>query len=143
MTEQTASLLLIDSHDGVRRVLARRLHAIPGLRVVGETSSTYHGKDLAGELRPDVILFDCNTSGAYAAELVSGIRQASPESTLIVFTSFLTPSEERMYLEAGADCCLLKGMAVGDLAAELLHRADGRREASMDGANYQSRTTRS
>lgn len=126
MTAQPVTLLLIDPHDGVRRVLARRLHAMPGLRVVGETSSTYHGTDLAAELRPDAILFDCNTSGAYAAELVSGVRQASPDSTLIVFTSFLTPSEEGMYLKAGADRCRLKGMAVGELAAELLHHVESK-----------------
>jgi DNA-binding NarL/FixJ family response regulator len=113
------TLLLVDQHDNLRGVLAQRLHALSGFAVVGETASPLRGVDLAAIHRPDVILFDTSTPGAYAADLCARIRRASPDSRLVVFSAYFTPSEEEQYRASGADKCLLKGMAINDLAAEL------------------------
>jgi DNA-binding NarL/FixJ family response regulator len=138
---QHLTVLLVDSHDGVRKVLASRLNALPGFELVGETASPAHGMELAEKLHPGVLLFDCNTPGTYASQLVSRIRRASPGSLLVVFTSFLTPDEEEAYLAAGADGCLLKGLAIGELAATLQEMAAGKH--SVDGHKPARRTRRS
>jgi len=113
------TVLLIDSHDGVRRVLAQRLDTQPDFCVVGQTASPFAGIEMADRLRPDIIVFDCNTPGAYVAERVRQISRACPTAHVVVFTSYLTPAEEQAYLSAGASAAMLKGLGFSEFCDRL------------------------
>jgi two-component system response regulator DesR len=119
------TVLIIDGHDELRRVLVRRLDGLTGLQVVGETGSPTRGVELAAANHPDVILFDAPNPRLYGAELCARIVRSSPASRLVVFTSVLDAETESAYRRAGAERCLVKGIAAGALAEELTTIARG------------------
>jgi DNA-binding NarL/FixJ family response regulator len=116
-------VVIVDNHQELRRTLVRSLHSLNEFDVVGETGSPMRGVELAAARRPDVILFDAPTPGLYGAELCSQLVRASPDSRVVVFTSFLDPETEDAYRRAGADSCLVKDLKVHSLAGELLKLA--------------------
>lgn len=119
------TVLIVDDHDELRRVLVRRLDGLSGLEVIGETGSPTRGLEIAAASHPDVILFDAPAPGLYGAELCSRIVRASPSSRVVVFTSVLDQETEGAYRRAGANRCLIKGLPVGDLVGELTAIARG------------------
>lgn len=119
------TVLIIDGHDELRRVLVRRLDGLTGLHVVGETGSPTRGVELAAYNHPDLILFDAPNPRLYGAELCARIVRASPASRLVIFTSVLDAETENAYRRAGAERCLVKGIAAGDLADQLVGIARG------------------
>ena len=121
-------VLIIDEYPDVRERLARRLEAVPGLKVVAQTGNPLLAAELARSLRPDVILADFKRRGPSRVEMFRWIGTASPPSRLVVYTSYLGDLEEKACMQAGAAACLLKGMSVRDLAKELeaLVSRDGR-----------------
>jgi DNA-binding NarL/FixJ family response regulator len=114
------TVLLIDEHDDVRALLSRGLGAYPPIKVVAATRSPMKGIQLAETLAPDVILVDLRRRGQYSAETYSRIARASASSRLVVYTSYLTPEEEKAAHAAGAFACLLKGLSLKDLAGRLV-----------------------
>jgi len=89
--------------------------------------------ELAAVRRPDLILFDAPTPGPYAAELCARMVRVSPESRLVVFTSFLDNEMEDAYERAGVARCLVKEMGVATLAGELAAVARGAQPVSHAG----------
>ena len=118
------TVLVIDEHNDVRALLARGLDGSSPLRVVASTGSALEGMDLAAKSRPQIILVDLKMPARYRAEVYRRIHRASPGSRLIVYTSYLSQEEERVSLESGVCKCLLKGMSIRDLAAELRSLAE-------------------
>lgn len=127
------SVVIVDSHEDLRRVLVRRLHSRADFVVVGDTASPLRGMELAAVRRPDLILFDAPTPGPYAAELCARMVRVSPESRLVVFTSFLDNEMEDAYERAGVARCLVKEMGVATLAGELAAVARGAQPVSHAG----------
>jgi DNA-binding NarL/FixJ family response regulator len=117
--QKSYSILLIDNHEKVRSLLARRLNALPEFHVVGETASALRGAELASALSPDIILFDSAAPGSYGAAVCAQIQRSSPGSRVVVYSSYLTEGDTDRYKDAGASRCLLKGMTLQDLAGEL------------------------
>ncbi len=126
------SVLLIDEHDDVRALLSRGLSAYPPIKVVAATRSAMQGIQLAETLAPDVILVDLRRRGQYSAETYSRIARASGSSRIVVYTSYLTPDEEKAARAAGACVCLLKGLSLKDLAGRLIDVAAGVGEGAVE-----------
>jgi NarL family two-component system response regulator LiaR len=119
------TVLLIDEHDDVRALLSRGLSSYPPIKVVAATRSAMKGIQLAESLAPDVILVDLRKRGQYSVETYSRIARASTGSRIVVYTSYLTPEEEKAARAAGACVCLLKGLSLKDLAGRLVDVATG------------------
>ncbi len=119
------TVLLIDEHDNVRALLSRGLGAYPPIKVVGATRSAMKGIQMAETLAPDVILVDLRRRGQFGAETYGRIARASASSRIVVYTSYLTPGEEKAARAAGACVCLLKGLSLKDLAGRLMEVAAG------------------
>jgi DNA-binding NarL/FixJ family response regulator len=113
------SVLLFDNHAEVLPALARRLRTAPDLEVVGETGSLSRALDIAARLKPGLILADFGASGAYAAAMCARLRQASPQSRLVIYTTFADEAMRQTYADAGATACLLKDIGFGGLLREL------------------------
>ncbi len=126
--QRDITVLIIDEHDEVRPLLARRLNSTPRLCVVAETGSQFQGAELAARWRPDVILMDVKTRGPYRTEMCGRIARASPRSLLVVFTSFLDNGEKQAWMRVGVRKCLLKDIGMRGLIDELraLARDNGR-----------------
>jgi len=92
------SILLVDDHPVVREGVAAILGDDPELRVIAEASSGEDALKLiaAGEI-PDVVVVDVRLPGMSGIDMCGALRERSPRTRAIVFTSF--PSEASM-LEA-------------------------------------------
>jgi DNA-binding NarL/FixJ family response regulator len=122
------TVLIIDEHTGVPKLLAERLGRIPGMHVIGETANVMLGAELAHQLQPDVILADFRRTGPPRAETYRWLCRISPSSRVIAHTSYLPNGDERALREAGVTRCILKGGNVAQLAEQILDlaRPDGR-----------------
>ncbi|MGH2400147.1 MAG: response regulator [bacterium] len=114
------TVLIIDEHAEVSKVLARSLRRIPGLRVIGETSNVMLGAELAHELEPSVIVADFRRTGPPRAETYRWLARISPNSRVIAHTSYLPNGDERALRDAGVTSCLLKGGSVKNLGDQII-----------------------
>jgi two-component system vancomycin resistance associated response regulator VraR len=122
------TVLIIDEHTGVPKLLAERLGRVPGIQVIGETANVMLGAELAHQFEPDVILADFRRAGPPRAETYRWLCRISPSSRVIAHTSYLPHGDERALREAGVTRCILKGGNVAQLAEQILDlaRSDGR-----------------
>ena len=111
-------ILITDDHPVVRHGLVVLLGTDPGLNVVGEAGSGEEAVEMAGKLRPDVVLMDLVMPGIDGAEATRRILADHPDIGILVLTSY--GSDRRLFpaLDAGALGFLLK-----DSSAEQLVRA--------------------
>ena len=97
------TLMLIDGEALVRSAIAEMLQNEPGIEVVAESSSAATAKQVANGHKPQIILFapPLQTESASAAEEITSLREASPESKLIVLSGSEDPAFARDVLRAG------------------------------------------
>ncbi len=111
-------LLIADDQALVRGALGALLDLEPDLTVVGMASDGAEALRLAEELRPDVCLMDVQMPGMDGVEATRRIREASPQTRILVVTTFARPGYLRAALDAGAS-----GFIVKDTPAEQLAEA--------------------
>ena len=104
------TVLIADDHPMVREGLCSMLDA-EGIEIVGEAVNGAEAVEKAQQLNPDVVLMDVrmpDMDGLAATEIV---KQGSPETSVIVITSYESKDYLRRALEAGASGYILKGMS--------------------------------
>ncbi len=100
-------VLLVDDDAGNVALLRETLEA-EGLVVVGEATDGPSGVELAGILRPDVVLMDLRMPGMDGFEATRLIRAQYPGTQVVILTAYeelLTDSAESV----GAFAYLVKG----------------------------------
>jgi DNA-binding NarL/FixJ family response regulator len=100
-------VLIVDDHPVVREGLRAVLSAEPDLLVVGDCASGDAAVQLAGELRPDVVLMDLRLPGLDGVEATVRIVAESVASVLVL-TTYDTDGDIVRALAAGATGYLLK-----------------------------------
>lgn len=107
MSEETR-LLLIDDHALLRRGLAELLNAEAGFRVVGQAGSGPEGIELARRLLPGLILLDLHMPGLSGLETLARLKEALPDSLVVVLTASDRQDDLLAALRGGADGYVLK-----------------------------------
>ena len=108
-------ILLADDHDIVRRGLKDLLEERPGWRVCAEAANGRAALELALEHRPQVAVLDLTMPELNGLEATRRIRQALPETEVLIFTMHESEELIREVLAAGARGYLLKSDAVRQL----------------------------
>jgi len=104
----TIRLLIADDHLIVRQGLRLILETEDGFELVGEASDGAEAVQLAGELRPDVILMDLRMPGMDGLTAIEQLAEKQPEIAIVILTTFNEDDLMVRGLRAGAKGFLLK-----------------------------------
>lgn len=119
------NLLIVDDHSLFRRGLIALFSDDARFAIAGEAADAAHAIRLSTSLRPDVILLDNHLPGVTGIEAIPALRDASPQSKILMLT---VSEDEQLLAQAlrhGADGYLLKTINIDDLADSILRVADG------------------
>jgi DNA-binding NarL/FixJ family response regulator len=119
-------LFLADDHAVVREGIRALLEQYEDLVVIGEAGDRDDAIGAAKHLRPDLIMMDAKMPGCGLVECIKEIKRVSPETQVLVFTSYAEPSLVRDALGAGATGYLLKDALGEDLVRAVREVAAGR-----------------
>ncbi len=108
-------ILLADDHDIVRRGRKELLEEQVGWSVCAEAANGREAVELALEHRPKVAVLDLTMPELNGLEATRRIRQAVPESEVLIFTMHESEELVRNVLAAGARGYLLKSDAARQL----------------------------
>jgi len=154
-------VLIADDHPLFRAGVRERLNQFPDvIDVIGEANDGQEAYELAGRLRPDVVLMDIAMPRVNGIEATRKIKQKWPEIGILILTVY--DDEQYVYalVEAGAAGYLLKTVEARDLvdaltrvrlgesvltpsvARKVLARFAGRSEQSAETASWTSLTER-
>ena len=124
-------VLLVDDVVDVRRLLRTALRFREGFEVVGEAGDGAGAVRLAGETQPDIVVLDLGLPDIAGREVLSRIRENSPESKVVVFSGLETP--DRSWIEGRVEGYVLKDAEL-DYLVDLLESVgkSGGTEASVD-----------
>jgi DNA-binding NarL/FixJ family response regulator/class 3 adenylate cyclase len=120
-------ILIADDHPLFRHGLRTLLGATPDVEVVGEATTGEHAVELAGTLRPDLVLMDIRMPGTNGIEATRRILHGSPQVRVLVVTMFEDDASVFTAMRAGARGYVLKDAEKDDLLRAI--RSVGRGEA--------------
>ncbi len=123
-------ILIVDDHEVVRLGLRALLSRNPDFAVVDEAESAEEALEKVKQHRPNVVVMDIRLPGANGIEACRAIKQAVPETHVIMLTSY---AEDEMLFDAinaGASGYVLKQVGGDDLVRAI--QCIGRGEALLD-----------
>jgi DNA-binding NarL/FixJ family response regulator len=123
-------ILLVDDHPITRAALASLLEG-HGFSVAGEAADGQEAIDLARRLRPDLVLLDLSMPGLDGLQALPRIREAAPETEVVVLTASGTEENLLAAIRGGAAGYLLKSEPPERIAEFLRGVAQG--EAALSG----------
>lgn len=123
-------VLLVDDHALFREGLAGIIAAQPDMEVVGEARDGLEAVVKAQALRPDLVLMDVQMPGMGGLDATRQIKQALPETTIVMLT--VRDDDEKLFaaLKNGAQGYLLKDIRAADMLT--LVRGALRGEAALN-----------
>jgi len=112
----TIRLLLADDQALVRGALAALLELEPDLDVVAEVGRGDEVAAAAALHRPDVALLDVEMPGLDGISATAALREAAPDTRVLIVTTFGRPGYLRRALQAGASGFVVKDTPARQLA---------------------------
>lgn len=119
-------LVIADDQAMLRGALAALLELEEDLTVVGVAASGEEAVEVVARTAPDVCLMDIQMPGMDGIAATTAVRTASPQTRVLIVTTFARPGYLRSALEAGAS-----GFLVKDAPAEQLADAVRRVQAGL------------
>jgi two-component system, NarL family, response regulator LiaR len=123
-------VLVVDDHEVVRGGLRAFLELQDGIEVAGEAADGEQAIEAVARIRPDVVLMDLVMPRTDGIEALRVLRERSPDTRVIVLTSFLDEDKLLPALRSGAAGYLLKNAQPNEIARAV--RAAYAGEAVLD-----------
>ena len=120
------SLVIVDDQAMLRGALAALLELESDLTVVGVAGTGEEAVEVVQTTHPDVCLMDIQMPGMDGIAATRAVRAVSPETRVLIVTTFARPGYLRSALDAGAS-----GFVVKDAPAEQLADAVRRVHAGL------------
>jgi DNA-binding NarL/FixJ family response regulator len=120
-------ILLADDHGLVRHGARAVLNSQRGWRVVGEAANGPEAVQKAIQLKPDVAVVDIGMPELDGIQVARQIRQALPDTQVLVLTMHESDQMVRRALDAGARGYLLKSDLTECLARAVRAVSEGKR----------------
>lgn len=117
--------VIIDDHPVIRYGLREMLGADDGIEIVGELEDLDGLDALLTSVDPDIVLLDLELEKTHGVDALRIVREKSPSSRIIIYTSH--DEEERIVqaAELGVDGYLLKGCPRKELISAIYSVCDG------------------
>ena len=127
MEKQTKiRVLIVDDHAVVRQGIRTFLETALDLEVIGAAEGGAQAVRLAEEFKPDVALVDMVMPGLDGVETTRAIRSASPQTQVIIFTSYHEDAHIFPAIRAGALSYLMKDATPNEIAEAIRKAARGK-----------------
>ncbi|WP_030343078.1 response regulator [Streptomyces sp. NRRL S-1022] len=121
----TIRVLLADDEALLRMAFTTVLDAQPDMKPVGGAADGDEAIRLARQLRPDVVLMDVRMPGTDGIEATRRIIRVSPQSRVLILTTFDLDEYAFAGLKAGASGFLLKNVRPEELLTAIRNVAAG------------------
>lgn len=128
----TTRVLIVDDHEVVREGLRALLNRRDGMEVVGQAGTVAEAISEAARMTPDVIVMDVRLPDGSGIEACREIREARPETKVIILTSYADEEAVFASILAGAAGYVLKQTRGSVLADAIAAAARG--ESLLDSA---------
>ena len=119
------TVLLADDHTVVREGLRTLLDATPDIKVVGEAENGRRAVQLAQTLSPDVVVMDVVMPQLNGVEATRQILRDSPNTKVLVLSSYSDDEKVAQLIEHGAIGYLVKQAASNDLVKAIREARKG------------------
>ncbi len=117
--------MLVDDDELMRAGLRAVLESDEGIEVVGEAGDGDQAVRRARRLRPAIVLMDVRMPGKDGIAATAELLEASPDSKVVILTTFEEDEYIHGALRAGASGFLLKRTSPEDLTAAVHRVAEG------------------
>jgi len=124
MNSATISLVIVDDHVLVRQGIRAFLETHTDLTIVGEAEDAASATAVCAQHKPNVALVDLVMPGGGIAA-THDIRAVSPDTQIVLLTSFDDAQQILAAVQAGAISCLLKDIDADSLADTVRKAARG------------------
>ena len=114
-------ILVVDDHAVVRLGLRALLASQSGIEVSGEASTGVEALEYVKKHKPDLVIMDLTMPDINGLEASRAVKEASPETEVIVLTMHFSDELGREVLRAGAIGYVLKSDADSELLAAVDH----------------------
>ena len=118
-------VMLADDHFVVRTGIASILSFEEDIEVVGETDNGVAAVEMAGRLKPDVVLMDLQMPQMSGAEATLRIHETVPEAKVLILTTFGDSLDMKKALDGGAAGALVKSSSQDELIGAIRGVAAG------------------
>src|SRR6266851_6948963 len=125
-------VLIVDDHAIVRAGLRMLINPQPDIEVVGEAADGHEALCQARATNPDVLTLDLTMPGGGGLKILERLRQACPQTRVLVLTMHEDPSYLRASLAAGGSGYVAKSAVDGELLAAIRSVAQGRTFVTMN-----------
>ena len=127
---RSVRVILCDDHAIVRDGIADVLDAYDDIDVIGTAENGEAGVEATVRLHPDVVLMDLMMPIVDGVQATRRIVAATPETAVVVLTSFAEQALVMEAIDAGASGFILKDAAPSELVSAI--RSAARGEAPLD-----------
>jgi DNA-binding NarL/FixJ family response regulator len=125
-------VLIADDHAVVRQGLRMFIDLQEDMRVVGEGTNGSEAIELAGKLKPDVVLLDLVMPQIDGVEATARIKAIYPEARVVILTSFGEDDKVIPAIQAGAQGYLLKDIRPDELVLAIRETYQGKSQLHPD-----------
>ncbi len=118
-------VLVVDDHPSTAHGLAALLDRQADLEALGVAGSVDEALQLAGEVRPDVVMCDIELNGAPGGFEIARRLQSGAGPAVLLFSSFDYPAFRQRAFDLGVAGYLLKTASLDEIAAAIRRVAAG------------------
>jgi len=101
-------VIIFEDNDRLRESLAYLLQSVPDYEVAGDYNNCLEAANITRVYMPDVVLMDIDMPGESGIKGVSMVKEARPQTAVIMYTVFEDDEKLFQSLCAGANGYLLK-----------------------------------
>lgn len=119
-------ILVADDHELVRHGIRGILRAQRGWRVIGQATNGREAVEKTNKLKPDVAILDVSMPELDGLQATRQIRDANPNTEVVVLTMHESDQMVRRVLDAGARGYVLKSDLAANLVKAVKHVSAGK-----------------